>query len=81
MDEKYLNQRRQASNRELLIMLEEKIEMWPSQRFSQILRNAGFVNQEDTEDGVVWTDEFNLEPWVLQKRVTKMTERYERERW
>ena len=72
MDEKSLNQRRQASNRELLALLEEQIETHPSQRFSQILRNAGFVNQIDIAERVVWDDEFSVEPWILLGRVKEL---------
>jgi hypothetical protein len=75
MDENLLNRRRQECNRELMAVLGEQIEMHPSQRFSQILRNAGFVNQVDAADQVVWKDEFNLEPWVLLSRVREVSQR------
>ncbi len=72
MDENSLNQRRQEANRELLELLREQIETHPSGRFSQILRNAGFVQQTEVSDQVVWLDDFNLEPWELLERVDKV---------
>lgn len=72
MDESFLNQRRQEANRELLELLQEQIETYPSERFSQILRNAGFVQQTEISDRVVWEDDFNLEPWQLLKRVDEV---------
>jgi len=78
VDESFLNQRRQEANRELLELLQEQIERYPSERFSQILRNAGFVQQTEISEQVVWEDDFNLEPWQLLKRVDKVCRRLER---
>ena len=78
MDERYLNQRRQETNRELLELLQSQIEKFPSERFSQILANGGFVQQAEVSEQVVWKDEFNLEPWQLLERVQEVSERLSR---
>lgn len=79
MDESYISQRRQEANRELVARLQEQVERYPSERFSQILRNAGFVHQEEISEQVVWKDEFNLEPWQLLNRVDEVCRRLNRD--
>ena len=71
---------RQEANRELLKILEQTIESQPDIRFSQALRNAGFVKEvvfespsSRWENVIYWQDEFNLEPQVLLTRVQKGT--------
>lgn len=77
-EESFLNGRRQEANRELLELLQVQVEKYPSERFSQILRNAGFVEQREIADQVVWADDFNLEPWRVLKRVDEVCKQRER---
>lgn len=79
MDSKQLKQKRYAANCALLDTLKAIIsDDSGEQRFSQILRNYGFVNQigidtynEHGDFYCVWSDEFNLEPDILLERVKK----------
>jgi hypothetical protein len=68
------DQDRRDANRELVRSLSEWVEAHPDMRFGQILRNAGVVKELPLPRGlagVVWADEFNLEPTELLKRVRK----------
>lgn len=71
MKESEMIRRRQEYNRELVTLLQEQIENFPSERFSQVLRNLGFVAQSEVSGRVVWEDEFNFEPWELLGRVRR----------
>lgn len=67
------DQKRLEANRVLVRLLAEAVEASPSQRFGQILRNRGFVNQIDgkSHSGYIWADEFEVEPWDLLTRVER----------
>tara|TARA_Y100000034_G_scaffold136409_1_gene212692 strand:- start:4923 stop:5225 length:303 start_codon:yes stop_codon:yes gene_type:complete len=60
---------RQDSNKKLVEILAELVEKHPEQRFSQILRNYGFISEKKTEGPYTWNNEFNLEPDKLLDRV------------
>ncbi len=62
---------RQEDNRVLVKKLERLIEVYPDQRFGQILFNYGFVSHDTPRsDGlIVWKDEFYLESRELLRRV------------
>ena len=49
--------------------LAELVEEHPTQRFGQILRNFGFVDQTDSLGYISWRDEFSREPWDVLARV------------
>ena len=72
------DEERKQATLELLAILTELIVKHPEQRFSQILRNYGFVREtrpikaERGEMlGVDWKNEFSLEPVELLKRVKR----------
>jgi len=66
---------RKAINKQLVEELSKLVNKHPDQRFSQILRNYGFVKEKimlidnGMEDYIVWQDDFNLEPEYILKRV------------
>lgn len=70
---------RQKNNKELLAILNELVDNFPDQRFSQILQNYGFVKQTrpakpDTFD-VNWLNEYYSEPeYVLERVKRKMSD-------
>lgn len=81
MDEKDVNDllnKRKAANKELVKILSEIIESQPSQRFSQILRNYGFIEElpSNTQlpEASKWINEFYTEPDKILARVQKITE-------
>ncbi len=55
-----------------LLILEE-LEMYfranPDIRFGQALRNTGTVLERQTDDGIVWANEFNTESTITLARV------------
>ena len=66
---------RQEANRELVKLLAELVEKHPTQRFSQILRNYGFIKQSAWDvlqnDVQSWMNEFYAEPQQVLDRVRK----------
>lgn len=65
---------RANANGQLLSLLCDLMQRYPSLRFGQILANFDFVKtipNEDSEPGVKWADEFHLEPTELLERVQK----------
>jgi hypothetical protein len=74
MDYKKLKAERYRANLELIETLKAIVSSdHGEQRFGQILRNYGFVNQENpitnSDYYSYWSDEFNLEPKLLLDRV------------
>ena len=74
------DQKRLEANRKLVSILAKEIEKSPSQRFGQILRNCGFVEEAGVDcwndlkgRPTYWNNEFNFEPWVLLARVWEKT--------
>ena len=66
MDYQKLRDKRFAANRDLVNFLQTIVSIDNGeQRFSQILRNYGFVEQVDG----IWIDEFYIEPSELLERV------------
>ena len=65
------NKERQMANKELANILLKLIETNPTQRFSQILVNHGFVkpNRPTKDKGDNWQNEFYEEPQKILKRV------------
>lgn len=79
MDYAKLKAERHRANLELVATLKAIVDSYQGeQRFGQILRNCGFVNQISDYDkfggyNISWQDEFNLEPSALLERVRKET--------
>ena len=57
---------REQNNQHLIEILQYLVIKYPDQRFGQILRNYGFIQQEGHE----WKNEFYLESDELYKRVS-----------
>lgn len=72
------DRQRQEANLELAAILVQLLTKHGSQRFSQVLRNYGFVREtrpvKPDAHWVDWKNEFNLEPQELLKRVKKRVE-------
>lgn len=68
MNEKELNKKRLKANKELVKILSTIVKENPNQRFSQILRNYGFI-KENIQDQTRWEDEFYAEPDIILDRV------------
>jgi hypothetical protein len=62
---------RQKDNLEILNRLREYVATSPDERFGQILRNIGIINDyRDEEDGLhKWANHFNEEPSDMLKRM------------
>ena len=64
---------RQDANRAILIVLADLVEKYPDMRFSQILVNYDFVEQQDVQTAgypkMRWRDEFYLESDKLLERI------------
>jgi len=65
------NRERYQANQELTRALIEFINERPSERFSQILRNCGFIKETIVDGPPEWVNEFYLESKVLLKRIKK----------
>lgn len=64
-------------NKDLLALLEDLIDAYPDQRFSQILQNYGFIKpgRPVKDPGrIYWQNEFNIEPDELLERVKRRIE-------
>lgn len=75
---KDLKRKRLTANQELAYILLDMInDDGGEQRFSQLIRNYGFVLQTEVCQDMnmypvqVWRDEFNLEPDILLQRVQR----------
>lgn len=72
------DRQRQEANLELAAILVQLLTKHGSQRFSQILRNYGFVKEtrpvKPDNYNVDWKNEFNMEPQELLKRVKRRVE-------
>lgn len=66
---------RQENNLLLLNRLYEIVLSEPDSRFGQILRNYGFINEEN-EGLIYWTNEFYTEPEVVVARVEENIKRF-----
>lgn len=71
---------RQEINNQLLQQLYELINKYPDLRFSQILSNFGFVEDElienrEEQTQKVWVDEYNVEPEHILARVSETLEK------
>ena len=65
---------RQQANIQLVHELMRLVELYPDQRFSQILLNYRFVKQErpmkpNQDIHVSWQDEYYVEPDIILERV------------
>lgn len=73
---------RLEANRELVKILGEIVEKETDQRFSQILRNYGFVREirpVKPEAGIPWQNEFYSEPQKILERVKRIKESLDNE--
>ena len=70
---------RQTSNQHLLNILQELIKENPTQRFSQILQNYGFIDTTTipTTFEPQWVNEFYKEPEVILDRVKRKVTGYD----
>jgi len=64
---------RLEANRLLVKLLNDQVEKYPDIRFSQHLRNSGFISEHIDSLGCphFWYNEFNVEPDTLVRRVIK----------
>lgn len=71
------NKERQKANKELANILLEVIQNNPTQRFSQILVNYGFVkpNRPTKDRGDNWQNEFYEEPQKILQRVKERSKK------
>lgn len=69
------DQDRLEANRELVEILTNLVEEQPTQRFSQLLRNAGFIKEnrpaKPDNPNIYWQNEFYMEPQDVLKRVKR----------
>lgn len=79
-----LTYKRTKANMELLALLGRLLVANPSERFGQLLRNAGFIYEvrgpscsEELDSTTLWQNEFNTEPWHILERV-KRSESFKR---
>lgn len=76
--------KRQVYNKTLCHLLRELVDKYPDMRFSQILSNFDFVVKKlvhyegnDSGEEHTWKDEYYLEPWELEQRVTETLKKLE----
>lgn len=70
---------RQTNNQHLLNILQELIKENPTQRFSQILQNYGFIDTTTISSTLEpqWVNEFYKEPEVILDRVKRKVTGYD----
>ncbi len=81
----HFDRKRYKNNKAILKVLEAYVEVFPSQRFGQIIRNVGLVDTivldhlKDKDRGPYFSNIFNEEPDRTLKRVAKdVNEQFER---
>ena len=68
---------RQELNEELVGILNRLVQNNPTQRFSQILANFGFIDDSHNVD--CWKNEYYVEPTVVLQRVINNLKKYNNE--